>query len=139
MADRSFSSVVIVGSNLSGIACARQLSGSRVFEAKSYIGGHSASHAFAGFHFDEGAHISHTKDEDFLDRIGAKTRADVVDVPSRTANWDAGSWLPYPVQNHLHALPAQARIEALKDFVNAQIAQAGAPAPVNYESWCLGH
>jgi protoporphyrinogen oxidase len=138
MADRPFSSVVILGAGLSGTACARQLPGSRVFEAKSYIGGHSASHAFAGFHFDEGAHISHTKDEDFLDRIGAKTRADVVDVPSRTANWDGGSWLPYPVQNHLHALPAQARVEALTDFVNAQIAQAGAPAPVNYESWCLG-
>jgi protoporphyrinogen oxidase len=137
MADRSYSSVVILGAGLSGVACARKLRGSRVFEAKSYIGGHSASHAFDGFHFDEGAHICHSKDEDFLDRIGVKTRSDIVDVASKTANWDGGSWLPYPVQNHLHALPTQARIVALKDFVNAQIAQAGAPAPLDYESWCF--
>jgi protoporphyrinogen oxidase len=137
VADRPYSSVVILGAGLSGVACARQLPGSRVFEAKSYIGGHSASHAFAGFHFDEGAHISHTKDADFLDRMGVKTRTDIVDIASRTANWDGGSWLPYPVQNHLHALPTQARIEALMDFVNAQIAQAGKPAPRDYESWCL--
>jgi protoporphyrinogen oxidase len=136
MNDRPYSSVVVLGAGLSGIACARRLPGSRVFEAKSYIGGHSASHAFEGFHFDEGAHICHSKDEEFLDLIGVKTRADVVNVASKTASWDDGSWLPYPVQNHLHALPTKARIEALKDFVNAQIAQADASAPVDYESWC---
>jgi protoporphyrinogen oxidase len=134
MNNLAYASTVILGCGLAGAGCARQLPGARVFEAADHIGGHAVSRQWQGFSFDEGAHICHSKDEDFLRRIGVGSRTDIGDVVSKTANWDRGRWLSYPVQNHLHQLPVDERIAALTGFVRAQGQQAGAPG--DYLQWC---
>ena len=58
--------VIILGAGLSGLGCARILTGSRIFEAEEHPGGHAYSHAIDSVSFDEGAHISHTKNAAFL-------------------------------------------------------------------------
>lgn len=129
-----FSSVVVLGAGLAGAGCASKLPGSRVFEAKPYMGGHAYSHEWKGYFFDEGAHICHSKDDAFLNSIGIPKRNDIHQIASQTGNSDRGRWLSYPVQNNLYQLPVDERVAALSGFVRAQIDKKDAPA--NYDAWC---
>jgi protoporphyrinogen oxidase len=126
--------VMILGAGLAGLGCARELPGSRVFEAGKHPGGHAYSHELRGVHFDQGAHISHAKDAEFVRMICAAAR-EVVEIPSSVVKnlWE-GDWYSYPIQNHLHELPKELRIQALTDLVLAQTKNAG--QATDYLSWC---
>jgi protoporphyrinogen oxidase len=127
--------VIVLGAGLSGLGCARVLRGARVFEAKAYGGGHAWSHEAGEFFFDEGAHICHSCDQDYLDLVFGS--AGVVNhiAASSVVNHRKGRWITYPVQNNLHELAPDERSKALVDFVKAQI-QRAAVEPQNYLEWC---
>jgi protoporphyrinogen oxidase len=128
--------LVVLGAGLAGLGCARLHPGCRVFEAAAHAGGHAYSHLQGGVYFDQGAHISHTKDADFS-RLIHGCAGDVVPVsPSVVRNVWQGRWISYPVQNHLHDLPLELRGQALTDLIAAHVAGAGGE-PENYREWCL--
>jgi protoporphyrinogen oxidase len=134
--DKTNDGVVILGAGLSALGCAKQLPGARIYEARPYAGGHAWSHAIGGFYFDEGAHICHSRDQNYLDLV-FKSAGKVKHVPmSNVMNRRKGKWITYPVQNHLHELEPRERIAALTDFVEAQIERAGIE-PRHYLDWCL--
>lgn len=127
--------VVILGAGLSGLGCARALKGARVFEASDHPGGHAYSHRVDGVSFDEGAHICHSKDEAWL-RLISDQAGEVNHIArSRVTNYWHGHWVTYPVQNHLHDLPADVRAAALADFLRTQEEHRGME-PANYLEWC---
>ena len=127
--------VLILGAGLSGLGCALSLPNSRIFESSSHFGGHSFSHAVGGVHFDEGAHICHSKDQAFLELL-SQACPDIVKIQrSVVRNHAGGSWLTYPVQNHLNELSLDDRIRGLADFVRAQGQWAQRPVQ-NYLEWC---
>jgi protoporphyrinogen oxidase len=126
--------VVIVGAGLAGVGAARQLPGSIVFEAKHHAGGHAYSHYQNGRYFDEGAHICHAKDPDWLAELHRNAGEVVRIEQSRIANYWYGQWLAYPVQNHLRDLPVADRIRALTEIVAAQAGPVRTPR--HYEEWC---
>src|SRR5262245_49331356 len=128
--------VVILGAGLAGLGCARGLPGCRVFEAANHAGGHAYSHCQGGVHFDQGAHISHSKDAAFVQMIH-RIAGKVVSVhPSIVRNVWQGRWLTYPVQNHLHELPVELRAQALSDLI-AEHTRPALSEPDNYRAWCL--
>ncbi len=132
----SFEGVVILGAGLAGLGALNELPGAQLFEAKAYGGGHAYSHHLAGVAFDEGAHISHTKDLAFLDMIMDAAGPNVHSFePSIVRNRWNGSWIGYPVQNHLLDLPETLRISALNDLVMAHVKGNSEP-PANYREWC---
>jgi len=59
--------VAILGSGMAGLGAAHHLRecgrAGVIFEKKSYPGGHTMSHKRDGFVFDEGPHVSFTRDE----------------------------------------------------------------------------
>ena len=59
--------VAILGSGMAGCGAAHQLAAegvsSLMFDKNTHAGGHTASHHHDGFVFDEGPHISFTKNE----------------------------------------------------------------------------
>jgi protoporphyrinogen oxidase len=127
--------VIVLGAGLAGLGFARELPGCRVFEAAPHVGGHAYSHPFAGGHFDQGAHICHSKDADWLGLLTAAA-GEVAEIgASVVRNWWGGRWVTYPVQNHLHELPHDLRVRALSDLVEAHTAVRGEPA--HYRDWCL--
>lgn len=135
-AESKHQGTIILGAGLSGLGCARLLPGARIYEAQAYVGGHAYSHPACGFHFDEGAHICHARDQSYLDLIyGASTGGVRQISSSRVVNRRRGRWITYPVQNHLHELETGERIRALTDFVRAQIGR-GSAEPANYLEWC---
>ncbi|QDT64273.1 protoporphyrinogen/coproporphyrinogen oxidase [Calycomorphotria hydatis] len=127
--------VVILGAGLSGLGCALELPGSRMYEAKSHLGGRAYSHVQGGCHFDQGAHISHTKNAGFIELTDRAAGRVVRFGNSNVKNYWDGSWMTYPVQNHLHELPTGLRIEAVTDLVNAHVDCAN-DKPGSYYDWC---
>jgi len=127
--------VIVLGAGLAGLGCARSLPGCRVFEAKGHSGGHAFSHQSGGVYFDEGAHICHTRDDDFYNLIrGAAGDVNQISGSLVQNHW-RGRWMAYPVQNHLNELPRRERLQALQDFVMAQIERRDADRE-NYDQWC---
>lgn len=130
--------MVILGAGLSGLGCARTVPGATIFEARAHPGGHVYSHALDGVSFDEGAHICHSRDPEWLKLI-FDAAGDVYHFDRSIVRcfW-RGHWVTYPVQNHLAELPVADRITALRDLVRAQVEQ-GSASPADYEQWCLQH
>lgn len=127
--------VVILGAGLAGLGCGIELPGSVLFEASSHPGGHAYSHELAGYHFDEGAHISHTRDEEFLALIKKHAGGVHSFNPSIVRNYRRGAWTGYPIQNALADLPRRERALALSDLVVAHVGAADG-TPGDYEEWC---
>jgi protoporphyrinogen oxidase len=128
--------VTILGGGLAGLGCASELPGARVFEAEGHPGGHAYSHPQGGVCFDQGAHISHSRDADFV-ALTDRAAGDVVRMDrSVVRNYWSGRWSTYPVQNHLHELPLPDRVQALTDLVVAH-AQRAQAEPAHYRAWCL--
>ena len=130
--------VTIIGAGLSGLACARAIGNeAEIYEASSHVGGHAFSHKQDGFAFDEGAHICHSKDPWFLEQISASDQSlNEIQSCSVRSYWQ-GAWHRYPVQNHLHELPMEARAQALNDFILAQQKNHELPQAKNYHEWCM--
>lgn len=127
--------LIVLGAGLAGLGCALESPGARIFEAANHVGGRSYSFQQGGVCFDQGAHISHTTNETFK-RLTQAAAGDVVGISqSCVRNFWNGSWLTYPVQNHLHELPEQMRIAALTDLVQAHLQRTGED-PANYRQWC---
>lgn len=131
-----YENVAILGAGLAGLGCALQLPGARVFEAKNHPGGHAYSHFLKGVHFDEGAHICHTQNKQFLQLI-CKNAGNICKIEqSIVSNRWKEKWLTYPVQNHLRQLPIELRISALTDLIMAQL-DVESTSPYTYREWCL--
>ncbi len=128
--------IVVLGAGLAGLGFARTLPGSRVFEAEDHPGGHAWSKPFAGTHYDQGAHICHAKDPEWL-KLVYQAAGEVSQMERSTVkNYWRGHFFSYPVQNHLNELPLDIRIQALTDLVKAQVEYKGCE-PQDYAQWCL--
>jgi protoporphyrinogen oxidase len=89
-----------------------------------------------GVHFDEGAHICHSKDAEFLALIARAAGAVVETARSVVRNRWQGCWHTYPVQNNLHELPLQDRVAALTGLLESHVQPAAGEA-AHYRDWCL--
>jgi protoporphyrinogen oxidase len=132
--------VAVLGSGMAAMGAAHSLREAGqppvCLDATDYAGGHTASFAAGdGFIFDDGPHVSFTKDE----RI-AQLLADAVDGQYRLVEivldniWH-GHRLRHPVQLNLHGLPPELIVSVLEDFV----AESTAPSRdvQHYADWLV--
>lgn len=126
--------VVILGGGLAGLGCAQQIPQATIYEAAKHPGGHAYSHPVDGICWDQGAHISHSRDEQFI-AMTKKSAGDIVEIcPSIVRNYADGRWLPYPIQNYLSSLGIEECAKALTDLISAQLSRPETFA--NYGEWC---
>lgn len=126
--------VVILGAGLAGLGAATTFRGARVYEAAAHPGGHAYSYPLGEFHFDQGAHIVHSKADWFLATIQDNCKDVHVLSSSNVKNVWNGSFIGYPVQNYLADLPLDMRVAALSALVRANVDSVGSE-PSNYEEW----
>lgn len=132
--------VAVLGSGMAAMGAAHVLRGAGqppvCFDARDYAGGHTATFSVGnGFLFDDGPHLSFTKD----DRI-ARLLAEAVDGQYRTVQavidniWH-GHRMRHPVQLNLHGLPPELIVSVLDDFV----AETAAPPREirHYADWLV--
>jgi protoporphyrinogen oxidase len=128
----------VLGTGMAGYGAAYRLCQDGVspliFDKKPHYGGHTASFGFEGkYTFDEGPHVSFTKNERLQ-----KLFADNVDNQYETLhttvnNYWKGHWVKHPAQVNLHGLPPELIASVIRDFVDAQHKEHG--EIVNYEQW----
>jgi len=132
------SGVRILGAGCAGFGAAHQLHSQGVkpviYEARDHIGGHTASFDYNdGFVFDEGPHISFTKNDRIKTLFAESVGQDFQAFPSRVNNYWKGHWIKHPAQVNLAGLPRQLIVDCIKDFVHAQNNEYGEIR--NYQDW----
>ena len=133
------SEIAILGAGMAGLGAARRLTAEGlapvIYDKNSYPGGHAASFAHGDFIFDDGPHISFTKNERLQ-----KLFADSVDgrfevIQTRVNNHWRGHWIKHPAQCNLHGLPTDLVVDAIRDFVDSGQRESGDIR--HYGDWLL--
>jgi protoporphyrinogen oxidase len=131
--------VVILGSGMGGFGAAYRFHTEGItpvmYDKNAYHGGHTASFQDGGFIFDQGPHISFTKDNRiqdlFADSVGQMYETMQVDLN----NYWRGYRPQHPVQLHMHGLPEDVIVKVISDFVEER--QAPERPIRNYADWLL--
>jgi protoporphyrinogen oxidase len=135
--------IVVLGTGFAGFGAGHRLeeAGARyaVYDRNAYIGGHTSSHELpGGFIFDDGPHVSFTKDERIQRILADAVGGDYQQVPIGLDNHWRGRILTHPLQVNLHGLPTDVIVAVLVDLAKAH-AQAEASgddaSPDDYETW----
>ncbi len=130
--------VAILGAGMAGFGAAHRCHAqglrATLYEKKPYHGGHTASHRFSGgFTFDEGPHISFTKQERIRALFAESVGGEYLESKAYVNNYWQGHWIPHPAQCNLHGLPDDLVVAVLQDFIKGQTVP---PPPIEtYLDW----
>lgn len=131
--------IAILGAGMAGLGAAYKLrlesrSGT-IFEKNVYPGGHTMSHHRDGFIFDEGPHVSFTKNERIQNLFKSAIGGDFLNVDAYIDNYWQGHWIRHPVVTNMHGLPEATVIDCIRDYVEAR--KVSQPTITNYEEWLV--
>ncbi len=133
------SRIAILGAGMAGFGAAHHLHerGHRpvIFEKLAHHGGHTSSYVVNGFTYDEGPHVSFTKDERIKKILSENIEQKYETIHAKVNNYWRGHWFTHPAQVNLHGLPAELIINIIRDFVEASAKPVGEIR--NYEEWLL--
>lgn len=132
--------VAVLGSGMAAMGAARLLRDAGVpavcLEARGHAGGHTSTFDVGGgFLFDDGPHVSFTKDERVAGLLADAVEGRFLTVTAVIDNVWRGHRVRHPVQLNLHGLPVDLRVSVLTDF----IAESSAPPRVvhDYADWLV--
>ena len=129
--------VSILGGGCAGLAAAHGLAladrQAVIYEQREHWGGHTSSSDHDGFVFDEGPHVSFTKDARVRE-LFARGAGNFEVVNASISNWFRGSWVAHPAQVHLHGLDPDLVTAIITDFV-AERARTPERTVENYGDW----
>ncbi len=115
--------ITILGAGLAGLAAAKK--GEElgfdvtVYEKNRYIGGRAYSHNINGFIFDEGPHVSFTKDNDIREILAKSCDNKYFELNTWVFNYWKNLWLRHPIQDNMYGMPKNLIEEILLGFVDA--------------------
>ncbi len=134
--------IVIIGTGMAGLGAAHHFHGAgiatRSFDKNSHAGGHTYSHVDAetGFTFDEGPHVSFSKDADFRDLLASNVNDRFEHMKVDVNNYYHGAWVKHPAQANLHNIPQDLKVRCILDFIEASKAEM-VEKPKNYLEWLI--
>src|ERR1700738_2903648 len=118
--------IVILGSGMGGYGAAYRFHNEGIkpgmYDKNAYYGGHTASFPDSGYIFDQGPHISFTKDTRIQELFGGGGAGKQGSMGRNLKTSGRGHWPQHPVQLHLHGLPEDIVVKALTDFVEERSA-----------------
>jgi protoporphyrinogen oxidase len=137
--------IAILGSGMAGFGAAHRLHqqglSSVLYDKNSYHGGHTASFKHdTGFIFDEGPHVSFTKNERLQKLFAESVEHKYEVIHAQPNNYWKGHWIKHPAICNLHGLPTDLVVHCLRDFIEAQNAQkngAGGKPIETYADWLI--
>lgn len=137
MKDKGFA---ILGSGMAGFGAANFLYGQgirpRLYDQRSRPGGLTSSYDFGdGFVFDEGVHISFSKNDSVKKLFAESTSQKYETGNVYCNNYWKGHWIKHPAQVNLHGLPTNLVVDCIRDFVEASKVEA--PTINNYQDWLI--
>lgn len=133
------SRLTILGSGMGGLGAAEQARNSGVehlvFEAKRTPGGHTCTHTSDGFVFDEGPHVSFTKNDRIKNIFSQAIDGKYQSIDAYIDNYWQGHWIRHPVVTNMHGLPSRLVTDIIRDYV--EVRQNQNPTIKNYEDWLV--
>jgi len=126
----------ILGGGLAGVSASFHLGheNCQIFEKNSYNGGHIFSELKHDFTWDEGPHVSFTKNE-YVKRLFEKSvDREYLEYDVKPTNYFNGMWIPHPIQSNLYFLPKNLRTNCFNDLLNAR-KNISDEEINNYDSW----
>jgi len=132
--------IAVLGSGMAGCGAFHRLDAEglapTLYDKSSYAGGHTSSFRFAeGFLFDDGPHISFTRDERLQELFAEHVGGAFERLQASVNNHWKGHWIKHPAQCNLHGLPSDLVVGIIEDFVDAQRREPGEIR--NYEEWLI--
>jgi protoporphyrinogen oxidase len=107
-----------------------------VYDKNGHPGGHTSSYTTPeGFVYDEGPHISFTKNERMQQLFGENVHGAYETIHARVNNYWKGAWVKHPAQCNLHGLPSEQVVQWLTGMIEAKGAEPGAIR--HYEDWLV--
>ena len=133
-------STVIIGSGMAGFGAAYALNRKKIkplmFEGNSYYGGHTASYKFDdGFIFDDGPHISFTKDERIQKLFAESVENKYEILQAKVNNYWKGYWIKHPTQVNLYGLPKDLVKKIILEFMDNKYRKNNSENISNYRDW----
>lgn len=132
--------VVVLGTGMAGFGAAHALDEAGtpfiMFDHTTYVGGHTRSFRYpGGYVFDEGGHISFTKDERIRDLLARQVAGRYEELQLRIDNYWHGHRIRHPVQCNLRGLPPDLVVDVIRDFVAVTEAPLGEEK--TYAEWLV--
>lgn len=107
-----------------------------LYDKNSYAAGHTTSWTFPpGFTFDEGPHVSFTKDVRVQEIFADAVDGEFEEIQYKLDNYWRGHWVTHPAQCNLYGLPVDVVTKMIADFV-VQLDEPERPIH-NYEDWLV--
>ncbi len=133
------SRIVILGAGMAGLGAAHRLRAEGlepvIYDKSSYPGGHTASFVHGDFTFDDGPHISFTKNQRIQDLLAESVDGRYEVIQTRVNNYWRGHWIKHPAQCNLHGLPTDLVVDVIRDFVDSNQRSGGEIR--HYADWLL--
>ena len=130
--------ICVLGTGMAGFGAAyalRQAGRDAIlFDKQPHYGGHTASVLYEGkYTFDEGPHVSFTKDERVREILAEAVDQKYEVLNTKVNNHWKGYWIKHPAQVNLYGLPPELVVRIIADYVKAK--QQPPPEIRNYEDW----
>jgi protoporphyrinogen oxidase len=132
--------IAVLGTGMAGLGAGYALEASGVafvcYDKNDYFGGHTRSLSYSeGFVFDEGGHISFTKNEHVKQVFAENVAGAFEEKKLKIDNYWKGHRVTHPPQCHLRGLPTDLIVDVIKDFVSARQDQTDPKAARTYAEW----
>ena len=117
--------ISILGSGMAGLGASHRLRAEGLALSLSTtrgpkFAGHTSSHEWQGFVFDEGPHVSFTQNTRIQELLADNVNGEYETIHAKVNNYWQGHWFKHPAQVNLHGLPRDLVVDIIKDFVAAQ-------------------
>jgi len=107
-----------------------------LYDQASEPGGHTTTHVYnGGWSFDEGPHVSFTKDQRIKDLLAEAIKGDYQSLGANVDNYWRGFRFKHPAICNLYGLPTDLVVGCLEDFIKASGEQV--QLAHNYEDWLV--
>jgi protoporphyrinogen oxidase len=128
---------LILGAGLAGLSASYHLGHENclLLEKQPAPFGHVRSMFRDGFVWDEGPHVSFTKQTYVQQLFSDSVRGEFDEYEVRTGNYYEGHWIEHPAQTHLHQIPEPLRSECLDSFLKSRDEAAANTVPKDYGEW----
>jgi protoporphyrinogen oxidase len=130
--------VTVLGGGISGISVGYYVGPENclIYEADSHYGGHVYSEEDGGCMWDDGPHVSYTKNEYIQELFADLVDEKFEEVQAEVVNYYKGHWVDHPAQSNLYQIPEPLRSACLDSFIDARVTRAAEmQPPTNYEEW----
>jgi protoporphyrinogen oxidase len=130
---------VILGAGMAGLGAAARFRAegraARILDKKAYAGGHTATHTRDGYVFDEGPHVSFTKQEKIKTAFAEAVGNDYLSIDAKIDNYWQGQFIRHPVITNMHGMPHDVVVKCIRDYVEA--GKNPSTHIGNYEDWLV--